>query len=121
MGPRRLLTALPALRRSPWRRPVIATAVVVLVLAAQAAGSEVYGSLRTPAAVDGQLARQGVAQIAVSLAFTPEQFNLEYLQGMGNIVRVHGDTVYMSGVAGSGVRSIAGQYWVSSVRPWNGN
>jgi hypothetical protein len=100
---------------------VIATAVIAVVLMTQAVGSQVYGSLRTPATVDGQLARQGVAQIAVSLAFTPEQFNLEYLQSMGNIARVRGHTVYMSGVAGSGVRSIAGQYWVSTVRSWNGN
>ncbi len=105
---------------SPWRRPIIASLVIALILVTQTVGSLIYGAARTPQAVGQQLAHHGQAQIAVSMGFTPEEFNLEYLQGFGNIVRVRGDTVFMSGVNSSGMTAIAGQYWVSAVRAWDG-
>ncbi len=107
--------------RSPWARPLVATAAVLLVLIAQVVGSAVYGDLRTPPQISAQLARQGSADAAVVFAFSPEQYHLSYLQGLGDIAKQKGDTIYMTGLTASGVRDIAGQYWVSAVLPWNGN
>lgn|SRR5487761_761547 len=106
--------------RSPWARPILFTTAVILLLIAQTVGSTVYGDLRTPAEVSAQLGRQGSADVAVVLDFAPEQFHLDYLQGLGNIVQSSGDTIYMTGLTSSAVRDIAGQYWVASVLPWNG-
>jgi hypothetical protein len=107
--------------RSPWARPLLFTAAVILLLAAQGIGSAVYGNQRTPPQISAQLARQGSADVAVVFHFSPEQFHLSYLQGLGNIVKQTGDTVYMSGLTSSAVRDIAGQYWVAAVLPWNGH
>lgn len=103
-----------------WRRPVAATAVVGVALLAQFGGGYLYGELRTPQAVRTQLARQGAADIVVHLGFTPEQYNLSYLQDRGVIVRSTGGTIYMRFVGPDDVRAIAGQYWVSSIDAWSG-
>ena len=106
--------------RSPWARPILFTSAVILLLIAQTVGSTIYGDLRTPPAVSSQLARLGSADVAVVLDFAPEQFHLDYLQGLGNIVQSSGNTIYMTGLSSSAVRDIAGQYWVARVLPWNG-
>ncbi|MHB1534786.1 MAG: hypothetical protein ACYC1D_09290 [Acidimicrobiales bacterium] len=105
---------------SPWARPVLASALVAVVLVGQAVGTRIYGDLRTPSRVNLQLARQGSADLAVVMDFTPEEFNLNYLQAKGNIVRTSGDTVYLNGVTAPAAQAIAGQYWVAAVRPWGG-
>ena len=107
--------------RSPWARPLLFTAAVLLLLAAQGIGSAIYGTLRTPPQITAQLARHGLAEAAVVFNFSPEQFQLTYLQGLGNIVKQTGDTIYMTRLTSSGVRDIAGQYWVAAVLPWNGD
>jgi hypothetical protein len=89
-------------------------------LAVQAIGSAIYGNVRTDPQISAQLARQGSADVAVVFDFTPEQFQLTFLQGLGNIIKQSGDTIYMTGVTTSGVRDIAGEYWVGAVLPWNG-
>ncbi len=106
--------------KSPWARPIIATIVVVVVLIGQAVGTGIYGHLRVPSQVRHQLEHGGTAEATVVLGFTPEQFNLDYLQALGNVVNTHGDTLNMSGLTSSAVTAIAGQYWVADVRPWDG-
>ena len=106
--------------RSTWARPIVFTVAVVVILASQAVGTVIYGHLRTPPQVSSQLQHHGSADMAVVLDFTPEQFNLDYLQSQGDIVHTQGNTIFMSGLSSSAVTTIAGQYWVGSVRPWNG-
>lgn len=104
----------------PFKRPLLATAAIAVVLLLQSVGGYVYGAARTPSAVAAQLAGQGYADIAVRLGFVPEDFNLTYLENRGVVVRSSGDTIYLRYVAASDVAAIAGQYWVSGITAWSG-
>lgn len=98
---------------------MVTTVVIAMALLGQTLGSTIYGELRTPPEVRAQLAQQGSADIVVHLNFTPEDFNLNYLQDHGVIVRSSGRTIYMRFVGPDDVRSIAGQYWVAGIDAWN--
>ena len=100
------------------RLPAIATALVLLALAAYALAGQI-GAGSKLAALDAPAQARG--DYAITLAFAPERFHRVLLQGKGRLVAVRGHTVYMKDVEPAALRSIASNYWVQSVARWSGS
>ena len=100
------------------RLPAIATALLLLALAAYALAAQI-GARDKLAALEPQPEARG--DYAITLAFAPERFHQVLLQDKGRLVAVRGHTVYMKDVEPAALRSIARNYWVQSVVRWSGS
>lgn len=97
------------------RLPMVATAVIVLVLGGWWAESQ-WAAHRKLASL-GNLDPRGSYEIR--LDFPPERFHQLRLQEAGRLVEVRERTVFMMDVEPSALRAIAGEYWVEAVSRWN--
>ncbi len=84
-------------------------------------GSAVYGRVTAPwriaPALKAELARGGYADIAVSLAFKPEQFHINLLQQVGTVRGVRGEVVLVGRVPVAEVRRLSRYYWIRRIEP----
>jgi len=102
--------------RMTLRLPVVATAIVVLVvggylLAAQWGAQRKLADIGVPA---------GPGSYRIVLDFAPERFHQTRLQELGRLVEVRDRTVYMMDVTPAALHRIAGEYWVAAVEQWDG-
>jgi len=98
------------------RVPLIATAVIVVVLAGGWATSLVSAQRKLEPL--GPTAPRG--DYRVTLDFAPERFHQLRLQEAGRLVEVRGNTVFLRDVTPPALRAIAGEYWVGAVERWDG-
>jgi hypothetical protein len=98
------------------RVPLIATAVIVVVLAGGWATSLVSAQRKLEPL--GPTAPRG--DYRVTLDFAPERFHQLRLQEAGRLVEVRGNTVFLRDVTPPALRAIAGEYWVGTVERWDG-
>jgi hypothetical protein len=66
------------------------------------------------------LAGPGAVHIVVEVPFPLEKFHMLYFQARGRIMRAERSRLYLQNVGPADVRRIAGEYWVASVRAWDG-
>jgi hypothetical protein len=106
-------------RRKPqavWRRPAVATAVILLFLG----GFRVVEAVQvrqgkvSPAVVEA-LDRNALDSIVVTLDFPLEPFHLAFLQRRGTIMNVDGSSVTMRRVTPENVRELEAQYWIRAI------
>jgi hypothetical protein len=96
------------------------TARFLVVVALLWAGWEAYLAIsagrRLDAALAGDLERGGLVDVAVTLAFAPEDFHIRIFQTHGIVSGVKGTTVLLSRVPAGDVRRIARYYWVERIQ-----
>jgi hypothetical protein len=100
----------------PLLGPLVATAAlaggaVAWWLAAAAGGASKTGAIAA-GDPDGRL------DVAITLDFPPEAFHVTRAQELGQLVRVDGRTLYLTGVPRRAALSFARHYWVADVQPW---
>jgi hypothetical protein len=103
-----------ALRRD-WGRPVFATAILLAFFIAHRIFGIWHAGIVTSPTVQELASRGQVVDIAVRLSSPPERFHLQYMQNLGQIMRINGRTFYLKDVPPRAVRHVASEYWVSSV------
>ncbi len=81
--------------------------------------SQWSGAQKLPAAKLDQ-ARQGRLHLAVTLNFAPEAFHMMLFQSAGRLIEVRGATAYLMDVPVEEARTLARQYWVREIQPWQG-
>jgi hypothetical protein len=95
------------------------TVVFLLVVAALAAGWEVYTVLAAPRRLAPELAaalaREPRVNVAVRLGFAPEEFHIRLFQGYGVVRGVQGTTVLLDRVRAEDVGRLARYYWVRGI------
>jgi len=99
------------------RLPVLATAVIIALLATYWSIAQITASRRL-ASLEPLEAR---GSYRITLDFAPERFHQVRLQEAGRLVEVRGSTVYMKDVTPAALRGIAAEYWVRDVARWNGS
>jgi hypothetical protein len=97
-----------------WRRPVVATLVLLVAIAAMQAYQAVHRERILSDRVVDQAA-SGPVNIEVRTGFKPEAFNVKYLQRFANAVSIDGHTALMFGVRSEGLRDVAALPWVESI------
>ena len=90
---------------------------VALVLGGYAAYGRITAPWRIAPALQAELARGGYADIAVRLAFKPEQFHINLLQQVGTVRGVRGDVVLVGRVPAAEVERLARYYWIRRIEP----
>jgi hypothetical protein len=95
------------------------TARFLVVVALLWLGWEAYlavsASRRLDPALERELERGRVVNIAVTLGFAPEDFHIRIFQAHGIVSGVRGTTVLLNRVQVNDVRKIAQYYWVERV------
>ena len=93
----------------------------VLVVLAGLAGWQAFLALSAPQRLDAALAaeleRGDYVNIAVALAFPPEDFHIRIFQTHGVVSGVRGTTVLLNRVRPDDVRQISRYYWVQRIHP----
>ncbi len=93
----------------------------LLAVALLLGGFGAYGRLTAPwriaPALKPDLARGGYADIAVELAFKPEQFHINLLQQVGTVRGVRGEVVLVGRVPVAEVRRLSRYYWIRRIEP----
>jgi hypothetical protein len=74
-----------------------------------------HAGIVTSPAVQELAWRGQPVDIAVRLSSPPERFHLQYMQTLGQIMRINGRTFYLKDVAPRAVRQVASEYWVLAV------
>jgi hypothetical protein len=95
------------------------TVLFLVVVAALAAGWQVFIALTVPSRLSPEvaaaLAREPRVNVAVRLGFAPEEFHIRLFQGHGVVRGVQGTTVLLDRVPAADVDRIARYYWVRSI------
>lgn len=90
-----------------------------LVLGLLVVGWQVFLAVSAPRRVDGalaaQLAQGGYVNVAITLAFAPEDFHIRVFQTHGVVSGVRGTTVLLNRVTPEQVRQISRYYWVQHI------
>jgi hypothetical protein len=98
-----------------WRRPVVATLVILAAVVAMQVSHVVHRERILPEAAVAQAAK-GPVNIEVRTGFAPEAFNVKYLQRFANAVSIDGHTALLFGVRPDGLRAIAALPWIDSIK-----
>ena len=106
---------ISALFGPTWRRPVVATLLILAVLVAMQISHVVHRERVLPDSVVAQAAN-GPVNIEVRTDFAPEAFNVKYLQRFANAVSVDGHSALLFGVRPDGLRDIAALPWIDSIK-----
>ena len=104
----------------PWSTPLVGVPALVAVVLVWQLYAAWHAATHLAPEVGAALRDQGRADLEVELPFEPEKFHLVYFQSRGRVVGVEGQQVRMADVGPDQAREIAGQYWVSAVRPLQG-
>ena len=103
---------------SMWRHRTVRFLIVVALLAV---GWQVYiavgAARRLDAAVAAEVERGGLVNVAVTLAFAPEDFHIRIFQAHGIVSGVKGTTVLLNRVKPEDVKQIARYYWIQRIHP----
>ena len=87
-----------------------------LVIGLMVVGWQIFLALSAPRRVDAALASQltqgGYVNVAITLAFAPEDFHIRVFQTHGVVSGVRGTTVLLNRVTPDHVRRISRYYWV---------
>ena len=99
-----------------YRRPIIATAILVLgVLCFEVwtwqLGRERLAGFPLPAP-------GGTADIEIVLPFTPEAFNIQRLQAAGRLVKIDNREIWLESVSRQQLIALARLYWIGRISPW---
>lgn len=100
-------------------RAVVVTTLLLLAWGAFRVWSDWAGSQRLTAGELAQ-AKSGRLHVEVTLNFAPEAFHMMLFQSVGRLIEVRRDTAYLMDVRVQDARSLARQYWVREIRPWQG-
>jgi len=100
-------------------RAVVVTALLLLAWGAFHGWAEWSGAQKLPAAKLAQ-AKSGRMHVTVTLNFAPEAFHMMLFQSVGRLIEVRGATAYLMDVRVEDARSLARQYWVRDIHPWQG-
>ncbi len=98
--------------------PVAATLALAVLWLAYSAWLDAGGAARlTP---DELPADGSAAPLEVELRFRPEAFHMTRLQDIGRLIRVEDRSVFLMDVDPEAARTIARNYWITDIRPWDG-
>ena len=100
-------------------RPVAATLCIVLLCLSYNLWLAMQGGAKL--SDDQRPAVGGRSDFQVVLKFAPESFHLTRMQAIGRLVKVEGDTVYLKDVGRDHAIALSRNYWVASMRRWNGS
>lgn len=99
-----------------YRRPIIATAILVLsvlcfeVWSWQLGRERLAGFPLPPAG--------GTADIEIVLPFVPEAFNIQRLQSAGRLVKIDNREIWLESVPRQQLIALARLYWVGRISAW---
>lgn len=100
-------------------RAVVVTTLLLLAWGAFRGWSDWSGAQKLTAAKLAQ-AKNGRLHVEVTLHFAPEAFHMMLFQSVGRLIEVRRDTAYLMDVRVEDARSLARQYWVREIQPWQG-
>lgn len=100
-------------------RAVVVTALLLLAWGAFYLWGEWSGAQKLTASRLAQ-EKQGRLHLTVTLNFAPEAFHMMRFQSAGRLIEVRGATAYLMDVPIEEARSLARQYWVREIQPWQG-
>ena len=101
--------------RSPFFKPVAASACVLVLYLAFHLWSVLQGETKLPE--DARPAPGMGVNFEVELRFKPESFHQTRLQALGRLVKVEGKTVLLDDVSRENAIVLARTYWVAEMRP----
>lgn len=101
-----------------WRRPVVATTFLIVVIAAwQIFGAWHAGSTISPELLTA-IENEQPSNIVVTMSVDPERFHSEYFRERGSVALVEGRQFFMRAVAPDQIQRIGSEYWVVDVKVW---
>lgn len=103
------------LKGSPLVTPIATTAVIAAAVACTSLLQGLHSSQVISEDVRAAVARDGQANVVVSLGFQPEAFNVNKFQEYSNAASVDGTNVRLFGVTDADLRSIGRLFWVEAV------
>lgn len=101
--------------RSPFLKPVAASACVLALYLVFLLWSVLQGTTKLPE--DARPAYGARDSFEVELRFSPESFHQTHLQALGRLVKVEGKTVLLDDVSRENAIALARTYWVAAMRP----
>jgi hypothetical protein len=100
-------------------RPIAATLCIALLCLAYNLWLVAKGAANL--AEDQRPAVGGRGDFQVVLNFPPESFHQTRMQAVGRLVKVEGNTAFLRDVERDNAIDLSRNYWVASMRRWNGS
>ena len=98
-----------------WGRPIVATSFLLFLLIARWIFGIWHASMVMSPEVREMISRGQAVDIVVQLSPPPERFHLQYMQNLGQVMKITGRSFFLKDVAPEAAKRAASEYWVSAV------